>query len=141
MTRQDAFKQLMLGVNADFFDYQRLALLLEDQFAAALRHDATGLSSIGERITALAEVLEHRRVQRVNAVTALLPGRKAISMTALIATFSGKPREALDASWRGLEAKVAECKALNARNGRLMASQFEVMQRVLHGESDMYAPV
>lgn len=62
MTRQDAFKQLMQGVNADFFDYQRLALLLEDQFAAALRHDAGGLASIAERITALAEVLEGRRV-------------------------------------------------------------------------------
>lgn len=141
MTRQDAFRQLMQGVNADFFDYQRLALLLEDQFAAALRHDAGGLSSIGERITALADVLERRRVERVGTVTALLPGRKSVSMSALIATLSGKPREALDASWRGLEAKVEECKALNARNGRLMASQYEIMQRVLHGESDMYVPV
>ncbi|MBM3114707.1 flagellar protein FlgN [Jeongeupia naejangsanensis] len=139
MTRQDAFKRLMLGVSADHRDYQQLETLLQSQFAAALRHDGAALTAIGEQVLTLVEAMDARRQERVT-VAGLLLGRKPVSMGAVIASLSGKPRATLEAWWQRLEALVNECKALNARNGQLMASQFEIMQRVLHGESDTYVP-
>jgi flagella synthesis protein FlgN len=35
---------------------------------------------------------------------------------------------------------VRDCKEATARNGNLMADQYTVMQRVLHGEDQLYAP-
>jgi flagella synthesis protein FlgN len=35
---------------------------------------------------------------------------------------------------------VRDCKQATTRNGNLMAEQFTIMQRLLHGEDDTYAP-
>ncbi len=42
--------------------------------------------------------------------------------------------------WVALEQMVLECKRLNARNSDLLTEQYSIMQRVLHGEEDTYAP-
>jgi flagella synthesis protein FlgN len=42
--------------------------------------------------------------------------------------------------WDKLEALVRDCKQATVRNGNLMAEQFTIMQRLLHGEDDTYAP-
>jgi flagella synthesis protein FlgN len=44
------------------------------------------------------------------------------------------------ADWERLEQLVRDCKQATARNGSLMADQYTVMQRVLHGEDQLYAP-
>jgi flagella synthesis protein FlgN len=44
------------------------------------------------------------------------------------------------ADWERLETLVRDCKQATARNGNLMAEQFTIMQRLLHGEDDTYAP-
>jgi flagella synthesis protein FlgN len=44
------------------------------------------------------------------------------------------------ADWSRLEALVRDCKQATVRNGSLMAEQFSIMQRLLHGEDGTYAP-
>ena len=65
------------------------------------------------------------------------PGR---DMAALLPHYPERARRGVEAAWASLESLVRECKALNARNGRLIVDQHDIMQRVLHGEADIYAP-
>jgi flagella synthesis protein FlgN len=83
-------------------------------------------------------VLEQRRKERVTLVATLLGAGAA--MTSTFALLNGNTRAALESGWRMLEALVSECKRLNVRNGQLMMEQQSIMQRVLRGEEQTYAP-
>lgn len=139
MTRQEAVARLTHGVRADVQDYQRLQALLEEQFAAALRHHATRLTELAESIATLVDGLEQRRRERVMLAGALL-GTDKPAMPALFARLPDGPRAPLEAAWHQLEQLVRDCKTLNQRNCNLMVEQHALMQRVLHGEGDTYAP-
>ncbi|MEG1055633.1 MAG: flagellar protein FlgN, partial [Janthinobacterium sp.] len=82
--------------------------------------------------------LDARRRQRVSLVTALL-GPKA-EMAQLFALLQEDARSKAQADWSALEQMVLECKRLNSRNSELLTEQYSIMQRVLHGEEDTYAP-
>lgn len=138
MNARDAAKTLLTDVASDRNDYRVLEQLLEQQFAAALQHDADAIGQINARIEVLlARLDEHRRV-RPTLVAALLGPSVPLSMDAVIARLPVAPAAALGNWWSELQRAVGRCKELNARNGRLMSSQQEIMQRVLHGESDTY---
>jgi flagella synthesis protein FlgN len=138
MNQRDALKRLMMGVGADRNDYRRLRELLEQQFAAALKHDAGALAVLNDEILALVERLDANRRERPELTATVLGTGKKATIEAVIDSLSGLPARALEEWWDELKQLVARCKELNARNGQLMASQFEIMQRVLHGESDTY---
>jgi len=113
---------LLRGVGNDLRDYRALLDLLESQFAAALRHETAHLADVGERVTALVETLEQRRVQRVELAERLLgPGAR---MPAVIAAFDLPQRRLLADGWSVLEELVGRCKALNERNCRLLTSAY-----------------
>jgi flagella synthesis protein FlgN len=117
---------------------RRAAHALEEQFAAALRHDAAATAAIAGRITTLVGEIEARRQDRVTVCSTLVgPGAGVQAILPLLPEAS---RMALAGAWTELEARVLECKRLNARNGRLMTDQHLIMQRVLHGDADTYVP-
>lgn len=138
MTRQQAIGHLLSGVGEDVRVYSALAALLEEQFEVALRHDSVRMEALGPSIGTLVDRLEGRRQERVALVERLLgPGAR---MAALIALLPQPRQELLEADWQVLETLVRRCKELNARNCRLMMDQQALMQRVLHGEAETYAP-
>ena len=61
-------------------------------------------------------------------------------MNGFIAAQPEPGRAKLAAAWSELERLVVACKAATTRNGNLLAEQFTVMQRVLHGGDGTYAP-
>jgi flagella synthesis protein FlgN len=138
MTRQQAGGKLVDGVGEDLAACAGIRLLLECQFEAAVRHQSAQLAELAQQLTPLLDAMEARRQQRVTLVRALL-GQDA-SMAGFIASLAQPARERLASQWRELEALVVECKAATTRNSTLMAEQFSVMQRVLHGEEEIYAP-
>ncbi len=138
MTRQQANLLLADGVQADVRDSAEVLALLERQFEAALRHRSSELTGLAERLTPLLDAMEARRQQRVALVRALLG--EGAGMAGFIASLSEPARGALAAAWSDLESTVQACKAATSRNGGLLAEQYSVMQRVLHGEDDTYAP-
>ncbi len=137
-TRQEAMRGLIEGIAGDVIDYARLEALLGEQFDAALRHRNARLAELAEAIGTLCDALEGRRQQRVGFV-ARLAGADA-RMGAVFPLMKGAARAALEASWQSLEARVTECRRLGQRNSDLMVDQFSLMQRVLHGEEQLYAP-
>lgn len=133
MTRDQAVAKLADGIEADLAASATMLELLERQFDAALRHRSAELAELAEQLMPALEAMEQRRVQRVSLVRALL-GPEG-DMAQMVAGHA-----ALAARWHALEQVVLECKRLNARNSALLTEQYSIMQRVLHGEEEIYAP-
>ena len=138
MTRDQAVAKLAAGIQADLAASTTLLELLERQFDAALRHRTAQLGELAEQLMPALDAMEQRRVQRVALVRALL-GPDG-DMAKLIASLAAPACAALAADWHALEQMVLECKRLNARNSALLTEQYSIMQRVLHGEEQTYAP-
>ena len=138
MSRGRALATIVRGVELDGDGYGRLRALLEEQFAAALRHDAAALGELAAHVTALVAEIDARRIER-EAICATLAGQGA-RIPAILPLLPALSRQAFTAAWSALEAQVVECKRLNARNGRLLTEQHALMQRLLRGDADTYAP-
>ena len=137
-TRQQAMLRLLRGVADDLGAYRALITLLEEQFDAALRHQSGRLGEVAERIMAALDAMDARRRQRVALVEALLGAGG--TMPQVFELLKGEARLRLATDWQALEQMVIECKRLNVRNSSLLTDQYSVMQRVLHGEEQIYAP-
>jgi flagella synthesis protein FlgN len=138
MTRDQAVAKLAAGIKADLAECATLLDLLGQQFDAAVRHQGARLAGLAEQLMPSLDAMEQRRVQRVALVRAL-HGPDA-DMAQLIAGLAPAARAPLAADWDALTESVLECKRLNTRNSMLLTDQFSVMQRVLHGEDQTYAP-
>jgi flagella synthesis protein FlgN len=138
MTRDQAHAQLLGDVRADLDAAAAMLELLERQFDAALRHRSAELAALAAEFTPALEAMEARRVRRVSLIRALLG--PAATMASLLGKLQEPARAELSAGWEELERRVRACKEATARNGALLADQFTVMQRVLHGEEQVYAP-
>ena len=138
MTRDQAVARLLDGIAADMAACGTIRDLLERQFEAAMRHRGAELALLAEELTPELDAMEQRRQQRVQLVRALL-GPQA-TMDDLFGSLPAPQRAHSQANWEQLETLVRDCKQATARNGQLMADQYSVMQRVLHGEEQLYAP-
>ena len=138
ITRQEAVRRVLQGMTDDSVGYGALQTLLEEQFQATLQHQSTRLTALADQVIAAVEPLDARRRQRVGLVTALLGPQG--DMPQLFALLQEDARSKAEADWVALEQMVLECKRLNARNSDLLTEQYSIMQRVLHGEEDTYAP-
>jgi flagella synthesis protein FlgN len=138
MTRPQAVAALADGVGQDLDAARAILALLEQQFQAALRHQGAQLAALAAELTPALDAMEARRQQRVSLVRALA-GAEA-TMAGFITAQAEPLRAQLAAAWSELETLVVKCKAATVRNTDLMADQFMLMQRVLHGEDQVYAP-
>ena len=138
ITRDQAVARLLDGVQADLGACGTIRDLLERQFQAALRHRGVELATLAGQLTPELDAMEQRRQQRVQLVRALL-GPQA-TMDELFGSLPAPQRTRGQTDWDKLEALVRDCKQATTRNGNLMAEQFTIMQRLLHGEDDTYAP-
>ena len=138
ITRQEAVRRVLLGMADDRAGYAALHTLLEVQFQATLHNQSARLTALADQVIAAVEQLDARRRQRVSLVTALLGPQG--DMPQLFALLQEDARATARRDWAALEQMVLECKRLNVRNSDLLTEQYSIMQRVLHGEEDTYAP-
>jgi flagella synthesis protein FlgN len=138
MTRDQAHGELGADVRADLEATAALLELLQRQFDAALRHRTAELAELASQLEPALEEMEARRQRRVALVRAL-HGPDA-TMASLIEAMPQALRAGLAADWSELETRVRACKETTTRNANLLAEQFSVMQRVLYGEEQLYAP-
>ncbi|TWI67602.1 flagella synthesis protein FlgN [Pseudoduganella lurida] len=138
LSRQAAMGQLLQDIALDLVGYASLQDLLGEQFDAAIRHQQARLGQLAEAIGMLVDELETRRARRVALATRLTGPQPA--MAQVFALLRPGPRARLEADWAALERMVLAAKAAAKRNGDLLAEQFTIMQRVLHGEHRDYEP-
>jgi flagella synthesis protein FlgN len=138
LTRDQAVTRLLDGIQDDLQACAVIRDLLERQFQAALRHRGLELGVLAEELMPQLDAMEQRRQQRVQLVRALHGA--AAGMDDLMNALPAEKRSGAAADWERLEWLVRDCKQATTRNGNLMADQYTVMQRVLHGEDQLYAP-
>jgi flagella synthesis protein FlgN len=131
-------RQLLAGIADDLLAYPALQDLLQQQFQAALRHKASELGAVAEAISTLVDTMQARRELRVALVQRLVGPQG--TMLQAFALLKNAARERMETDWSTLEQAVLNCKALSKRNGDLLVEQYSIMQRVLHGEEQIYAP-
>ena len=130
---------LLDGIKADLQSYQQMLDLIAQQFEAAISHQSERLGEIAKEIGAMVDVLEARRVQRVELATRLTGPTP--SMEQVFALLKPEPRARLEADWAQLEGLVQTAREMGRRNAELLAEQYTIMQRVLHGDDQTYEPV
>lgn len=140
MTRRDAYRRLLAGINADLGAYAALADLLEKQFHALLAHDARTLQALGARIEALVADLDLRRAERVELVAALGAGDAPKPVERVLEPLPAATREAALQAWRTLETRLQACRRKNTRNCELLMGQHAHLVQLKGGEADTYAP-
>ena len=138
LTRDQAVTRLLDGIQDDLQTCTVIRDLLERQFQAALRHRAAELGELAGELMPQLDAMEQRRQQRVQLVRALHGA--AATMDDMLNGLPAAQRGRATADWQQLEQQVRDCKEATTRNGNLMADQYTVMQRVLHGEDQLYAP-
>lgn len=137
-TRQQAMLLLLDGVAQDMAAYAELHGWLEQQFDAAVRHQRARLEEIATTVSALVDAMDARRAQRVQYAVQLVGPEPSIER--VFALLKPEPRARLEQQWQQLELRVLECKRLGKRNSELLVNQYTIMQRVLHGEDQLYEP-
>jgi flagella synthesis protein FlgN len=136
-----ALSRLAHGVQADLATYASLEALLEAQLEAARGHRAARLAALADEILSHVDTLDGTRRERV-ALAAEICGpaaTKRLGMDDVLACAPAPARALMQADWSALEARVRHCKQLNARNGRFLADQHDIMQRVIGQEVHTYA--
>lgn len=120
--------------------YERLQLLLERQFQAALSHQAAEMGRLSEDILAQVRLLEGQGGRDRELLIALL-GRETAhpSVRELLRRLPRHHAQPLLQSWRVLQRLLSHCKVLNLRNSQLMAEQQVLMQQLLGREEHVYA--
>lgn len=129
---------LMKGVAQDVRTYRALLLLLEEQFDAALHCRTAPLADLAGQIVTAVDALELQRQKRVALVEELIGAGGTMQDT--LALVTGNTRALLESGWQLLEELVQDCKQRNTRNCQLIMDQQAIMQRVLNGEDEIYAP-
>jgi len=132
-------KMLLDGIKADLQSYQQMLDLIAQQFEAAIRHQSERLGEIAKEIGDLVDVLEARRAQRVELATRLVGPQP--SMEQVFTLLKPEARARLEADWAELEGMVQTAREMGRRNADLLAEQYTIMQRVLHGDDQTYEPV
>jgi flagellar biosynthesis protein FlgN len=140
MKRTIPVKQLLLDLGTDLNAYRKLAGMLDEQFDAALRLDGASLGRIGQAIDAEVSALDVRRSTRATVLGTTPGAAERLGQLLFPGAARAAQRVALSARFDELEQLIGHCKARATRNGGLLASQFEAMQRVLHGERHTYVP-
>ncbi|HET9643004.1 MAG TPA: flagellar export chaperone FlgN [Burkholderiaceae bacterium] len=134
-----ALRRLLQGIEADTAACAQLKPLLQQQFDAALRHNAQALAALAMQITALVESMGANRAERVALLKRLVDASGEDAMERCLARLPEPLRAPWRERWDGLCASVAECKRLNVRNGQLLMDQYEIIQRVIGVAEVTYA--
>lgn len=141
MNPREAVRTVLLGIKSDLADYQQLEGLLDTQFRSALVPNANKMSDVSAAILSVCATLDERRRERTRLVQALTGKADAAGMELVLSRLPEPLGESCRNAWTSLQERVVQCRSLNQRNGELMTTQQQVLERVLYGDGrDVYAP-
>ena len=128
-------KRALDDLDGEVMAYRKLSGMLDEQFQTAQCLDTASLARISDAIAHEVSRLNERHRERAQLLTT------ASSLVLRLPAARGKlAHEALEKRRTELKKLAVQCKASTLRNGQLLASQYDTMQRVLRGEQHTYAP-
>lgn len=132
-------RQLTDGLRADLAAYDELRELLNQQFNAALKHDADQMSELSARILTQVAALDVQRARRRELLVSLLGSAVEPSVRMLLQRLPASTAQPIAVLWRALEQALTACKTLNLRNCQLITEQQALMQQLMGREEHVYA--
>ena len=132
-------RQLTDGLRQDLAAYDGLRGLLEQQFNAALKHDADQMSELSAQILTQVAALDVQRARRRELLVALLGSAVEPSVRHLLQRLPASTAQPIAVQWRALEQALTVCKTLNLRNCQLISEQQALMQQLMGREEHVYA--
>lgn len=141
-TRERLLAALEQDLRRDLKGYQQLLTASEALHGALLKRDAQAVEAVNQQVTALVGQLavSAQRRSRILQIFSLDVGKQG--MKRLIAQCEPVRCQRLGAGWAELERLVAACNLQNERNGKLLATQHDILGQLLSqpGAADIYSP-
>lgn len=128
-------KRALEDLDSELDAYRKLSGMLDDQFRTARQLDTAALARITADIATEVGYLDECQRARAKVLSAA----DALARRLPEATEQAA-RGALARRCRELKALAIQCRTATLRNGQLLASQHDMMRRILHGEQATYAP-
>jgi len=138
---RDQIKLLLQELKQDVQDYRRLQLMLLEQRDLLISHDSQGLQQLQERQHLLMETLSESARQRVARLRQLGLSADDQGMQRLLSRLPEPLRHQANASWHTLHQLLQQCQTQNDINGRLLASQVELVRKLLQPQDSYPQPL
>ena len=128
---QAKVKTLLVDLQQDVADYQRLEGMLLQQRTLLIQHDSEGLQHLHQDQMPLLEILAQRAGTRHRLLSelGLTPDDKG--MQKLLAKLPTPLAEKASGLWQELHTLLQHCQTNNDWNGRLLAGQMELIRSLL----------
>ena len=128
---QAKVKTLLVDLQQDVADYQRLEQMLLRQRTLLIQHDSEGLQHLHQDQMPLLELLAQRAETRHRLLSelGLTPDDKG--MQKLLAKLPVPLAEKANGLWQELHTLLQHCQTNNDWNGRLLAGQMELIRSLL----------
>ncbi|WKE66525.1 flagellar protein FlgN [Gallaecimonas kandeliae] len=135
MSVKAALAALVEGVRLDIRRCDELQKLLRHQQHLLARTDSDGLEHLNQALQPALDQLGQSARQRSQLLERLGLDGNEHGMTKLLEKLPEKLARELSPLWQALVQRLGQCKALNERNGSLLAGQQEVLKDVMgqHG--------
>jgi flagellar biosynthesis protein FlgN len=141
MTRSDIIKSLIFGIQMDVAHYAELQRLLEHQFQLLKARDTAAITALNHDHQTLVAKLQCSAGERSRQLNLLGIKPDDHGMTILLGQLPPVLKLRLKPIWNRLCKLLHQCQQQNEVNGRLLRCQYDVIQRMLHGEPSYdYAP-
>lgn len=128
-------------IRQDCDDYLRLRELIQELYRCLAQRDASRVEQLNQQIAALIDAADGRATRRSKILSAFRLEQGPAGMQKLLASYPQSQRDSLQSAWQQLGELAAECKRLNARNGKLLAAQHDILNQLLGGgEAQLYTP-
>ncbi|SHH19767.1 flagellar protein FlgN [Ferrimonas marina] len=134
VSKRERLQILVREIRQDIEDYKQLRSLLRHQRELLQRRDSQALEQHNPRQNALCQTLARRAKRRGEILESLGVSADNGGMDRLIKALAAQSQKPLLALWQQLGSLVKECQLENEVNGKLLANQKALLDRVLNVE-------
>ncbi|MBY6185921.1 flagellar protein FlgN [Marinobacter hydrocarbonoclasticus] len=132
-SKRESLQILVREIRLDIEDYQQLRALLRHQRSLLERRDQQALNQHNERVESLCNKLRDRAARRTATLKQLGVSPDANGMQRLFGALGPQSRHTVTSLWNHLQQLVRDCQVENELNGKLLAGQKSLLDRVLGG--------
>lgn len=125
----------------DVGGYEQLSQLMTQLYGWLMARDSAQIDLANQHISELLDAASLRARRRSKVLQALGLGDDSASMERLFALLAPARIAPLQGAWNTLTARVAQCRQLNERNGKLLAMHSDVLQQLFDRQPEsIYQP-
>ncbi|WDE05167.1 flagellar export chaperone FlgN [Thalassomonas viridans] len=138
---QQGLRGLVNGIKQDIIYYTRFQALLKEQQVAMQRHDSEKLLQVNQRHEKLYQVILAQAKKRKAILLKLGVSADNEGIEKVFNSLNHVSKGRVYELWQQLQQLTLDCQQQNDINGRLLAAQHELLNKLLHPqESGEYAP-